>query len=377
MNNQNNPLKDIRELIISSVKDSIEHEEALVDVSPFWFRNFFYFEDPLGGFRPEELFTEDLIKLFVNCEAEIKVISGYFGKAKNLPYNLHIAIIGSKGIGKHTTLKIITKIIEESFPEFTFEFYNLEFCYDYKNNKSISQKELNELDNRKLDVRIISCSGKNKYLFLKRIKDYKENTKLTFSIWHTRNYPFNNDILVNREIYFNNYSRINIIDVFTRRIEKFLEHTQSSRQYHDTIINDLLPKMAESFHGNLNICFLFFKEIHHQARIINLRVIPVSLIEKFIANYLSIKTQKITTKEQEIIDYYLALPNKTYITTSNLKDDLDFDRTVAWKYLENLTRKHVFKKIKYGNPSRYQINEIFLSFYEAKLRKDYVFKERG
>ncbi len=374
MNKENNHLK---ELVITSVKDGIEHEEVLADVSPFWFRYFFYSKDPLGGLNPENEFIPDLIKLFVNREAEIKVIAGYFGKAKNLPYNLHIAIIGSKGSGKHTTFKIITKFISESFPDIKCEFYNIEFSFDYKANESLSQKEVDSFDNQKLDIRIISCSGKNKYLFLKRIKDYKENTKLTFSIWHTRDYPFENDMLVNKEIYFNNFTYNDIIEIFKRRMDKFLENSKDSQHYYNTTINELLPRIGKSFQGNLNVCFLFFKEIHQQTRVMNLKVISPQLIENVIPKYLSIKNQKITTKEQEIIDYYLRLDNRIYITTSDLKDDLDFDRTVAWKYLENLTRKHALKKIKYGNPSRYQINEIFLSFYEDKLRKDYIFKEKG
>jgi len=361
---------------IPSVKDGIEHEEVIVEDSPLWFRRFSYSENPLDGFNPEKSFTPHLIKLFVNRDSEVKVISGYFGKAKKIPYNIHIAIIGSKGSGKHTTLKIITNYVVEYFPEITFEFYNLEFSFNYKTNESMSQKEVDSLDNQELDVRIISCAGKNKYLFLKRIKNYKENTKLTFSIWHTRDFPLENDILVNREIYFNNLSRNDIIEIFKRRMDEFLVQTEDSKHYYNTIMNELLPKIAKSFQGNLNACFLFFKEIHQRARIMNLKTIPLQLIENIITKYLNVKNQKITTKEQEIIDYYLKLENRIYITTPDLKDDLGYDRTIAWKYLENLTKKHVFKKIKYGNPSRYQINKLFLSFYEVILQKDFIFKEK-
>ncbi|MFX1477953.1 MAG: hypothetical protein ACFFCI_07455 [Promethearchaeota archaeon] len=372
MTQENNHLKD---LVIKSVKDGIEHEETITDESFLWFRRFSYSEDPLDDFTPERSFTPRLIKLFVNRDSEVKFISGYFGKAKKLPYNIHIAIIGSKGSGKHTTLKIITSYINESFPEISFEFYNLEFSFNYKANESMSQKEVNNLDNKELDVRVVSCSGKNKYLFLKRIKDYKENTKLTFSIWHTRDFPSENDMHVNREIYFNNFSRNDIVEIFKRRVNEYLIQSLESKPYHDILINELLPKMAKSFQGNLNVCFLFFKEIHQQARIMNLKTIPSQLIENLINSYLAIKNQKITSKEQEIIDYYLKLDNRIYITTPDLKDDLDYDRTIAWKYLENLTKKHVFRKIKYGNPSRYQIHELFLSFYEDTLQKKFIFKE--
>ena len=126
---------------IPSVKDGIEHEEVIVEDSPLWFRRFSYSENPLDGFNPEKSFTPHLIKLFVNRDSEVKVISGYFGKAKKIPYNIHIAIIGSKGSGKHTTLKIITNYVVEYFPEITFEFYNLEFSFNYKTNESMSQKK--------------------------------------------------------------------------------------------------------------------------------------------------------------------------------------------------------------------------------------------
>ena len=211
---------------------------------------------------------------------------------------------------------------------------------------------------------------------MKRIKDYKENTKITFSIWHTRDFPVENDMLVNREIFFNNFSRNDIIEIFKKRLAEFLIHNKESKSYYDKIIDELLPKIAKSFQGNLNVCFLFFKEIHQQARVMNLKTIPKQLIDNFIIKYINIKNQKITSKEQEIIDYYLKLENRIYITTPDLKDDLDYDRTIAWKYLENLTKKHVFKKIKYGNPSRYQINELFLSFYENFLQKEFIFKEK-
>ncbi len=71
----------------------------------------------------------------------------------------------------------------------------------------------------------------------------------------------------------------------------------------------------------------------------------------------------------------MAQDNKIFITTSDLKEDLNYDRTIAWKHLENLTKKNIFQKIKYGNPSKYQINEIFLSFYEDKLKKEVIFKD--
>ena len=365
----------IKDLVIKAVKSGRKQKESLFEGSPFWFRYFYYLNDPLNSFNPKVAFTDEVLDLFVNREAEIKVISNYFGKAKKLQYNMHLAIIGSKGIGKHTTLKIITQIVQESFSDITIEFYNHKTSFKYIDEENLSEKQLNALDNKPLDIRIISCTGKNKWLFIKRIQDFKENTKLTISIWHTSEFPFNHNIFINRQIYFRNYEREDILEIFNRRITKLLELTDELKEYYDSLNEILIPRIAESFHGNLNICFRCFKEIHLRTKVLNTRKINLPLIDQIIKNYLIIKEQKITTKEQDIISYYLAQDNKIFITTSDLKEDLNYDRTIAWKHLENLTKKNIFQKIKYGNPSKYQINEIFLSFYEDKLKKEIIFKE--
>ncbi|MFX0138242.1 MAG: hypothetical protein ACFFDN_31665 [Candidatus Hodarchaeota archaeon] len=368
-------LPDLKGLVVEAVKEGSRQEQEFIDVTPFWFRFFYYIKDPLEGFSAEKYDPKIAMKLFVNRQAEIKLISKYFGQAKNIEFSLHIAIIGSRGSGKKTTFKMISQIISESFPDISYAFYDIEKTYDYKENKQLSEKKLNILDDKRFDVRIISCTGKNKWLFLKRLPDFKKNTKVTFSIWNTRYYSIGDQMHVNKEIYFNNYNRDDITEIFKRRVNTFLDVNQDIQEYKENVYNKLLPKIASSFQGNLHICFQCFKDIHQQARVSNLKYLPEELINQIINKYLKIKTQKITSKEQEIIQMYLTLKHKTVITTTDLKEELLIDRTVAWRYLENLTKKHIFKKIKYGNPSTYQINEIFLSFYEDELKRQLIFKE--
>ncbi len=375
MENDNNKFPKIKDLVIKAIKEGEEKTDLTTEITPFWYQFFHYKNDPLDTFNSMEPFDKAFIDLFVNRETEIKVISNYIGMAKNIPRNLHIAIIGSIGIGKHTTMKIITNIVKESFPQIKLEFYNHQFTFDYKNNKEITWEEINELDNANVDIRIISCSGKNKWFLIKRIKDFKKNSKLTFSIWHTSEYPKEQDISVNKEIFFRNYKKDDVIEILIKRINKFLKIDEKSKKYYESLKEDLIPKIAEFSKGNLKICFRLFKDLHLQARIINMQNINIPLINKTINRYLCIKNQKLTGKEKEIIKYYLLKDNVHYITTTDLKEDLGYDRTIAWKYLENLIKKNVFEKIKYGNPSRYSINEIFLSFYEEQLKKEIIFKE--
>lgn len=365
----------IRSLVMDAVKEGIPEKKIFYDTSPNWYRYFYYESNPLDSFTPHEPLEDHLIDLFVNREVEIRIISSYFGSIKTLPYNMHIAIIGSKGIGKHTTLKIISKIIQESFPDISFEYYNLKTGKDFKNNSNLDNSEITNLDKQKLDVRLISCSGKNKWLILKRIDDYKNNTKILFTIWHTSDYPIQDNLKINKIIYFRNYNKDIITKIFKRRIDKFLKEKEENENYITSLYKNLIPSIIEAFQGNLKISFLFFEQIHQLAKVQNINEIPQSLIDELMNNYLSIKNQKITSKEKEIINYLLSAQNIKFITTSDLRDDLHFDRTVAWRYLENLTKKNILNRIKYGNPSRYKINDIFLSFYEDELKKKVIFKE--
>jgi len=44
---------------------------------------------------------------------------------------------------------------------------------------------------------------------------------------------------------FNNYTYTDIIEIIKRRMDKFLEHFEDSKHYYDTIISELLPRMAK------------------------------------------------------------------------------------------------------------------------------------
>lgn len=375
MSKKNSTLPKIKTLVMDAVKEGIPEKKIFYDVSPNWYHYFHYESNPLDTFTPQEPLEDDLIELFVNREVEMRIISSYFGSIKTIPYNMHIAIIGSKGIGKHTTLKIICKIIQESFPDISFEYYNLKTGKDFKNNSDLDDSELINLDKQELDVRLISCTGKNKWSILKRIDGYKKNTKILFTIWHTSDYPIQDNLKINKIMFFRNYNKDIITKIFERRINKFLKEKEENEVYITSLNNNLIPSIVKAFQGNLRISFLFFEQIHQLAKVQNINEIPQPLIEELMNNYLSIKNQKITSKEKEIINYLLNAQNVKFITTSDLRDDLQFNRTVAWRYLENLTKKNIYIRIKYGNPSRYKINDIFLSFYEDELKKKIIFKK--
>ena len=125
MPEKNSTFPKIKNLVRNAVKEGISEKKIFYDTSFQWYRYFHYESNPLDSFTPLEPFEDHIIELFIDREAEIRIISSYFGSIKTIPYNMHIAIIGSKGIGKHTTLKIISKIIHESFPDISFEYYNL------------------------------------------------------------------------------------------------------------------------------------------------------------------------------------------------------------------------------------------------------------
>ncbi len=375
MTKKKSTLPKLRDIVVEAVKEGVSEDKLLYDTSPNWYRYFLYGSNPLASLNPETGFDVKDLEIFIDREAEIKIISNYFGNASKFPYNMHIAIMGGEGIGKHTTIKIICKFVQESFPKISFEYYNLKSGRDFKNDEDLSEAEIKKLDNLNLDVRIISCSGKNSWLFLKRLNKYKNNSKLLLSIWHTSEYPKSADLKLNKLIYFRNYTKSDVEKILKSRVETYLTISDEVKEYKISVLNDLVPIIAESFQGNLRISFKFFEHIHRLAKVQNLRVVPKNLIDDLMNKYLSVKNQKITSKEKEIVHYLLRQQNVAFITTSDLRDDLNFDRTVAWRYLENLTKKQVLTRVKYGNPSRYKIDEIFLSFYEDRLNKDIIFKE--
>jgi predicted transcriptional regulator len=85
-----------------------------------------------------------------------------------------------------------------------------------------------------------------------------------------------------------------------------------------------------------------------------------------------IREIKLTNKEKEILNYYLQNPKLKFITTTHLVEELDYNRTLAWNYLERLVQKGVLRNIQYGKPSKYQLNELFTIIYEERLMKKMV-----
>jgi len=366
--------KKIKEIVSTAIEEGKTRIDIDRETSRDWFRFFNYDFDPLISLNPEEKFGFNDFNLFVNRKAELKVISNYIGAIEKLPFSFHIAIIGPEGIGKHTTMKVICKIISENFAHIKFEFYNPKLKFDFKNGEDLKSKQLEEIEETSLDVRIISCVGKNKSYLINRIKNYRKNSKLIFSIWHVSEYPKNEAILVNKEIFFNNYSKDDLIEIFKRRISQTVSEEPENENYLKSLNNLFYPKIFNVSSGNLKLAFEVFKEIHFQAKLKGIIAFDSSIIDFVLKKFLYFKEIKLTRKEKIIINYYLSKDNIDKITTSNLVEELNFDRTIAWKYLERLTQKNVFEKFIYGNPSQYRINMIFLIFYEELLKKELIFK---
>jgi hypothetical protein len=375
MENNDKIATSIKDLVQKYVSRGLEDTTPEQEWAPLWYRSFGYHQDPLALLDPEHPYQDTDLKLFVNRSSEVKVLSNYIGKANHLAHNLHFAIIGSQGIGKHTTLKIILKIVKTAFPDITIEFYSHKYQFNFKTNDSMSKEGMMKLDNTPLDVRIISCAGKNPWLFLKRIAEFRENTHLTLSIWNTSELPLQEAISENRRVFFRNYSRNDITSIFQHRIKYSHSRSEPYFQYYNDLMEYTIPAIAESFQGNLYICFQIFRELHHHAKILSHKVLPHKLVDRVIQKYLTLKAQPITSREEEIIHYFLHADNMQFLTTSHLRDDMGFDRTVAWRYLEQLCKKQVFQRVKYGNPSRYTLNDIFKSFYEDGLKKKVIFEE--
>ncbi len=363
---------NIKSLVEESIKEGLKEKDLISAISPYWFRSFHYKNDPLESFNAEIRFTEEKLGLFVNRKAEIKIISRYIGSAKNFTSNLHITIIGSTGCGKHTTFKIICKIVENSFPDIKIEFYSY-YGFNYIKNRELSDDLIFKIDNTELDVRILSCSALTKPFLSKRIKKYKKNTKLLISIWNTCEYSIRSDILVNKEIFFRNYTKNEVIEIFKRRIDNSLTKEQNSSQYFNILEKDILPRLTSFSGGNLRIAFIIFKVCHLEARIKGMDIIELEFFETFLEKYMNLKNLALTNKEIQILRYSLFEGLK-FITTSKLVEGLISERTVAWKYLERLTKKGALYK-HYGNPSKYEIKDIFLSIYEEKIKREIIFKE--
>ncbi len=362
----------IKSLVEESIEKGIIEKDNLLDPTLFWYHTFHYISDPLNTINNETKFSKDNLEFFINREAEMKIISKYIGNLHNLSSMTHIALIGALGCGKHTTFKAICKIVNDSFPDIKYEFYNY-YGFDFKNNIDLEDDILKKVDDSDLDMRIISCSALTKDFLKKRFKKYNKNTKILFSIWNIGEYSIRSEILVNKEIFFRNYSKKEIIKILRKRIEMYLIKDITLEKYKNNIIEQVLPLLSEISEGNLRISFILFRIIHQEARIKGIQLFNMDFPQTILEEFKNMKSVKLTDKENTIIKYMLFNGIK-YITTSKMVQELNYERTVAWKYLENLTNKNVLYK-QYGNPSKYEITELFLSIYEEKIKKKLIFKE--
>ncbi len=357
----------VKGLVIKAIK------EAKIDSSNnkrtffHWHKFYNYSINPLNLLNPEEDFKDEDLNLFINRENEIKLISGYIGQVNKNLNGIHLAIVGSKGIGKHTSMKIISSILINSFPELYFEFYNYQFLYDFKKSEPISFKEMKKIHNNSLDIRIISCIGKNKWQFLEKIKEFKKNTKLIISIWDISEYPHADEIFVDKEIFFKNYTLKKTIDILEARVKKSLKSLNENKDYYKNLKENIIPKIASFSRGNLEVCFKLFEAIHQEGSNKGQKHIDLSIVDQKIQEFSKMKNAKLTRKENEIINYFIEKQNMKFLTTPNLVQDLNYNRTIAWTYLEKLTEKNILEKVQYGKPSKYKINDLFLIYYEEKI----------
>lgn len=370
MNNKKKSYSKYKDLIENAIKEGQQESDFIKETSPYWFRYFHYRNDPVYSFNRNKRITEENLDLFIDRESEIKVISKYIGASNNISPLFHIGLIGSQGCGKHTTLKVIYHIASQNFPEINIEFYDF-FGNDYTNTEPMSDKERKMKDDADLDVRIIYCTAKTHYHLLKRLDKYHENTNLLISVWDVKDYLIDADLSINKEIFFQNYNNETIREIFDKRIRHHSIRDEISEEYIKSVETNVLPNITKFASGNLRICFELFQLIHQNARVKGLRAIPEDLVIQIIENLEGLKDPKITEKEHSIIQFYL-ISGLAYISTPILVQERDFDRSVAWKYLENLTKKGIFHKT-YGNPSKYKINDIFVSFYEDRVKKKLIF----
>ncbi|MHA1762657.1 MAG: hypothetical protein ACTSYC_02735 [Promethearchaeota archaeon] len=370
MTPKNDFYQELKDFIKKSVEEGVDSRELLNTITPYWFRYFNYTTHPLEAFNPETRLTAELINLYVNRHSEIKWISKYIGAVKDLPAALHVAIIGPVGIGKHLTFKITCQILSETHPNINIAFYDLT-GFDFLTNEELSDKQLKKLNNDSFDVRILSCPSFLSASFIRNLNKYRENTRLIFSIWALHDYLITGNLQINKEIFFRNYSRQEIIDIFTKRVEAFLIKDQLTEKYKENLKKYVLPEIASYCNGNLKIAFLIFELLHQKALIKNVRVIDGAFIKSILPPLIELKNQRITKKEAEILRIYFSLPGK-FITTSHLME-FDIEHSVAWKYLEKMTKKGFFHKTP-GNPSKYEINELFLSWYEERIKKETIFR---
>jgi len=319
----------VKDLVLDTINKVKSNEIQKEDLSDNWVSYFRYSENPLQLLDSKEKFDREQLTLFVNREREIELLSKYIGMAKELKNPLHLAIIGSKGIGKRTTLKVISEIIEDSLPEITFEIYDQLGLYDYKKSKSLTLREITELNEKELDIRIYCYAGKNKGLLLQRIHDVKKNTKLTISIWNASEYSTEEDLLIDKKMFFEKFSNGQIEEILMKRIHNTLNSSNHTKEYFKTLKEVTIPEIIKYCKGNLKLAYKMFKILHQDATNKKVKAINKPLITEAIKNINLIREIKLTNKEKEILNYYLQNPALTFITTTHLVEDLGYNRTLA------------------------------------------------
>jgi len=158
----------------------------------------------------------------------------------------------------------------------------------------------------------------------------------------------------------------------TKCIYQTLDITDHTKEYSKTLKEATIPEIIKCCKGNLKLAFKMFEILHQQATNKRVKTINNTLTKEVIDKINIIRGIKLTNKEKEILNYYLQNPKLKFITTTHLVEDLDYNRTLAWNYLERLVQKEVLQNIQYGKPSKYQLNELFSIICEQRILKEMV-----
>jgi ribosomal protein S25 len=173
-------------------------------------------------------------------------------------------------------------------------------------------------------------------------------------------------------MFFENFSNGQIEEILMKRIEKILQISNHTREYFETLKEATIPEIIKNCKGNLKLGFKMFEIFHQDVTNKRVRTINKTLTKEVIDKTNIIREIKLTNKEKEILNYYIQNPTLTFITTTHLVEELGYNRTLAWNYLERLTQKGVLQNIQYGKPSKYQLSELFSIIYEERILKEMV-----
>jgi Holliday junction resolvasome RuvABC ATP-dependent DNA helicase subunit len=362
MNQYKKDNSDLENLIVSSIKEG--SEKRFEDLEGIFSKN------PLSLLNPEEELTEESIDLFVGREAEIKVISQLIGTYKNLEKNIHVALVGSIGCGKRTTMKIITSIIEKTFPDITYEIYDSPKSVENKRINVIDfgetgdYAELKTINENKVDIQIISCLKEKPNHIIFNINSLND-AKITFSILNIYHYTPKLKEIFDKTIIFNKFGAKELQEILMKRVEQTLID-KTKLQF----MKEIIEKISNISKGNLKVSFLMFDRISQL-----LEFEANEPMDRVLKHFAELFAVKLTNNEERILNCYMesCFGNKNeYITTTHLIQLLGFDNSNVWKYITNLVKKGVFIEHVHGNPSTYVISKDFLLIYEDWKRKEII-----